>query len=125
MKTKVVHALYIVGGTLSLIVAILGIFLPVLPSTPFLLITAWLFIRSSDKLYLRLMNHKVLGPYIRNYQEKRGMYIKSKIIALIMMWTMILISFFVMLDTTALRIIIVGLGLIGTSVILFYVKTIR
>jgi uncharacterized protein len=120
---NILQIIYIIGGTISLAIAILGIFLPVLPATPFLLITAGLYIRSSDKLYQRLMDHKVLGPYIKNFQEKRGMPKKTKIIALIMMWTMILISFFFMLDTLPLRLTIIALGLIGSSVILFYVKT--
>lgn len=122
---NILQIIYIIGGTISLGIAILGIFLPLLPATPFLLITAGLYIRSSDKLYQKLMEHKVLGPYITNFKEKRGMPKKSKIIALTMMWTMILISFFFMLDTLLLRSVIISLGLIGTAVILYYVKTIE
>lgn len=124
-RVNILQIIYIIGGTISLGIAILGIFLPLLPATPFLLITAGLYIRSSDKLYQKLMEHKVLGPYITNFKEKRGMPKKSKIIALTMMWTMILISFFFMLDTLLLRSVIISLGLIGTAVILYYVKTIE
>ena len=123
-RVNILQIIYIIGGTISLGIAILGIFLPLLPATPFLLITAGLYIRSSDKLYQKLMEHKVFGPYITNFKEKRGMPKKSKIIALILMWTMIMISFFFMLDTLLLRSVIIGLGLIGTAVMLFYVKTI-
>lgn len=121
---NLLQIIYIIGGTISLAIGVLGIFVPLLPATPFLLLTAGLYIRSSDKLYQQLMEHKILGPYIKNFKEKKGMPKKTKIIALIMMWAMILISFFFMLDTLLLRIVIIGLGLIGTAVILFYVKTI-
>lgn len=121
---NLLQIIYIIGGTISLAIGVLGIFVPLLPATPFLLLTAGLYIRSSDKLYQQLMEHKILGPYIKNFKEKRGMPKKTKIIALFMMWAMILISFFFMLETLLLRIVIIGLGLIGTAVILFYVKTI-
>ena len=61
--------LYIALGTLSLALGILGIFLPLLPTTPFLLLTAALYFKSSPRLYNWLLNHKHLGPYIRNFRE--------------------------------------------------------
>lgn len=125
LKTKVLHIIYVVAGTVSLGIAILGILLPVLPATPFLLLTAALYIRSSEKLHTRLMNHRIVGQYIRNFQEQRGMPKKSKIIALLLMWTMIFISLIFTLETNILRLLIILLGLTGTGVILFYVKTIR
>jgi len=125
LKTKALHIIYIIGGTVSLGIAILGIILPVLPATPFLLITAALYIRSSEKLHQKLMNHSILGTYIRNFQEQRGMPKKSKIIALMLMWTMISISLIFTLETAVFRLLILLLGLIGTGVILFYVKTLR
>ena len=79
--------LYIALGTLSLALGILGIFLPLLPTTPFLLLTAALYFKSSPRLYNWLLNHKHLGPYIRNFRENK---------AISLMWiTMLYCVFFI------------------------------
>ena len=75
--------LYIVIGTISLALGILGIFLPLLPTTPFLLLTAALYFKGSSRLYNWLLNHRYFGPYIRNYRE-------NKVIPLI--WVKILLG---------------------------------
>ena len=59
-------------GFLSLALGVAGIFLPVLPTTPFLLLSAALFFRSSPRAYQWLLNHKLLGPYIRDFRESRA-----------------------------------------------------
>lgn len=73
-------------GLLSLGLGILGIFLPVLPTTPLLLLSAALFLRSSRPLYDWLMNHPKLGPYIRNFMEHKSIPLKIKIISVSMLW---------------------------------------
>lgn len=78
--------LLISAGSLAVFLAVLGIFLPVLPTTPFLLLAAACYLRSSAKLHKKLMNHPVFGTYIRNYQEYRAVPLRTKITALLMMW---------------------------------------
>ena len=78
--------LYIALGTLSLALGILGIFLPLLPTTPFLLLTAALYFKSSPRLYNWLLNHKHLGPYIRNFRENKAIPLRAKIISISLMW---------------------------------------
>lgn len=88
------RVLLIICGFLSLLLGVVGIFLPLLPTTPFLLLTAACFFRSSKKFYDWLLNHKIFGVYIRNYREKKGIHIRHKIISLSLMWVMILYSAF-------------------------------
>jgi uncharacterized membrane protein YbaN (DUF454 family) len=76
----------IVTGTISLALGVIGIFFPLLPTTPFLLLSAACYIRSSQKLYLFLINNKYLGKYIKNYTENKAISKKSKIAALTFLW---------------------------------------
>jgi len=73
-------------GTLSLGLGLLGIFVPLLPTTCFLLLAAWCYARSSQRLYDRLLNARLIGPYLRRYRDSRVIPPKVKIAALVMMW---------------------------------------
>ncbi len=84
--------LYITLGSLSLALGILGIFLPLLPTTPFLLLAAALYFRSSPQLYEWLLNQKHLGPYIRNFREYRAIPLRAKIISVALLWLTMIIS---------------------------------
>lgn len=84
--------LLFLGGIISLVLAIIGIFLPLLPTTPFLLLSGACFAKSSKRLYNWLMNHKYFGTIIRNYREKKAVSLHSKIYALILLWATILSS---------------------------------
>lgn len=75
------HFLFILG-VISLILGTLGIFLPLLPTTPFLLLSAYCFSKSSKKFHKALLENKIFGQYIRDYQEKKGISLKNKIIAI-------------------------------------------
>ena len=79
-------------GFLSLGLGILGIFLPVLPTTPFVLLSAYLFGKSSHRFHQYLSHHRLFGPIIRDYQEKKALKRKTKVISLIIMWIVLLTS---------------------------------
>ncbi|MEM0953498.1 MAG: YbaN family protein [Pseudomonadota bacterium] len=72
-------------GFLFLCLAILGVLLPLLPGTPFLLLSAWFFARSSEKWHQRLLQHEVTGPMIRNWEEHRCMTRRAKAVAIVSM----------------------------------------
>lgn len=78
--------IYLLIGSVSLALGVLGIFLPVLPTTPFLLLAAALFFRSSPRAYAWLLNHKYLGAYIRNFREDKSIPLHAKIIILLLLW---------------------------------------
>lgn len=73
-------------GLITLALGIIGIFLPVLPTTPFLLLSAALFLRSNKGLYEWLLNHPKLGTYIRNFMEHKAIPLKVKVISVSMVW---------------------------------------
>ena len=77
-------------GCISLGLGILGIFLPVLPTTPFLLLSSALFIRGHLGLYQWLMNHPKLGPYIKNFLEYKAIPLHVKIVSVTMVWLTLL-----------------------------------
>ncbi|HEY7566482.1 MAG TPA: YbaN family protein [Gemmatimonadaceae bacterium] len=76
----------LVCGTLSLGLGLLGVFVPLLPTTCFLLLAAWCYARSSQRLYDRLLNARIIGPYLRRYRESRVIPPRVRIAALVMMW---------------------------------------
>lgn len=82
-------------GCLSVILGVIGIFLPVLPTTPFLLLAAACFARSSKRFYLWLVMHPKLGPWVRDYLDGQGLPLKGKIWALALMWTSISLSMWI------------------------------
>jgi uncharacterized membrane protein YbaN (DUF454 family) len=84
--------LLIVLGIISLVAGILGIFLPLLPTTPFLLLSVFLFARSSEKLHSWLLNHKILGKYICDFLQDRTISLRIKIISISMLWSTIICS---------------------------------
>ena len=78
--------LYIALGSISLALGILGIFLPLLPTTPFLLLTAYCYFKGSPQLYNWLLNHRHFGPIVRNFRENKAIPLRAKIISLTLMW---------------------------------------
>lgn len=84
--------LYLIVGSLALAAGVLGVFLPILPTTPFVLLAAWCFLRSSDKLYAWVIDNETFGPTVKNYQEGKGITQKTRIKAIVMMWATISIS---------------------------------
>lgn len=79
-------------GSLCVGLAVLGIFLPLLPTTPFLLLASACYVRGSDRLHRWLMNNRVLGKYIRNIQQRRGIPLRAKIVTIALLWASIAYS---------------------------------
>ncbi len=72
-------------GSISLVLGVIGIAVPLLPTTPFLLLTTACFIRSSERLYSWLIKQPWLGTYIRKYRENRAMTRNAKLIMLVLL----------------------------------------
>jgi uncharacterized membrane protein YbaN (DUF454 family) len=83
---KPIKVLLIATGTFFVGVGIVGIFIPILPTTPFLLISAALYARSSKRFYYWLINNKIFGRYIKSYREGNGISLKLKIVTIALLW---------------------------------------
>ncbi len=117
--------LFIFLGTLSLAIGIIGIFVPGLPTTAFLLLTAALYMRSSERLYNMLLSNRILGPYIMEFRKNKGMTKRMKIHAIGTMWFMITISCVFFIKSTTVILVVIGVGMIGTVVMGWIVPTAR
>ncbi len=89
MRKKFRHWILILCGILFVGLGGLGIFLPLLPTTPFLLLAAACFIRSSDRLYKWMITNRIFGSYIKNYREKKAVPRRIKVFTLIFLWAAI------------------------------------
>ena len=107
----IVKVLYIILGTISLILGVLGIFLPLLPTTPFLLLTAFLYMKGSTRCYNWLMNQKHLGAYIKNYSEHKTIPIRAKIITLILLWGSIIYCAIFIVSLLMIKGLLIGIAI--------------
>jgi len=117
-RTDLKNKFYIAAGFFFVVLGAIGILLPILPTTPFLLIAAGLFLRSSGRLYLWLTNHRYLGPFIRNYRLYRAVPLSTKLFALAFLYTTIGYSVFFVLENWWLRAALIGLAAWATLHIL-------
>lgn len=111
-------------GLLSLGLGILGIFLPVLPTTPLLLLAAALFLRGNRNLYDWLLNHPELGPYIRNFMEHKAIPLRVKVISVSLVWITLLNCAIFVAEHWAFRLFFILLATAITVHILSY-KTMK
>lgn len=117
-----VRLLFTLLGTLFLLVGILGVVLPLLPATPFLLLASACYVRGSHTLYRWLMSHKYLGTYITIIKEHRGMPRKAKIMTIAVLWASLLFSLY-RVDSLLLDVTLLMVG-IGVTALLARLKTV-
>ncbi len=111
MRTTVKRRLLIGAGTLCTGLGIIGIVVPILPTTPFLLLAAACYMRSSERFYQWLINNRIFGAYVRNYIEGRGMPIRIKIFTILLLWLAIGLSIAFGVQNTVIRIVLVGIAI--------------
>ena len=116
MKKKVL----ILCGSLSLALGIIGIFLPLVPTTPLLLLAATCYFHGSGSLYRWLMNHPKLGPYIRSFREDKSIPLRAKIVSVTMVWLTLLYCAFFVAEYLWLRLLFIALAVGITWHILSY-----
>lgn len=117
---KIKKTVFLFLGLILTFLGIIGIFIPVLPTTPLLLLASYCYVRSSEKLYLWLINHRIFGRYIRDYNKYRAVDKKSKTIAVILIWVSMMVSMS-LISKTPVRIVLLITGLAVT----YFISTIK
>lgn len=110
-------------GSLCVVLAVLGLFLPVLPTTPFLLLASGCYLRGSERLHTRLMNNKLFGAYLRNVQQRRGLPRRAKIISLTTLWLSLLFSLY-RIEMFLLEVLLLVVG-VTLTVLFLKMKTLE
>lgn len=123
-KSRIFRIVLVIIGTISLFLGVIGIFIPLLPTTPFLLLSAACYARSSKKFYLWLLSNKYFGEYIRNYREKKRIPIKIKIYSITLLWITILTSVFLFVELLIIKILLVAIAFL-VSVHIISLKTLN
>jgi uncharacterized membrane protein YbaN (DUF454 family) len=110
-------------GSICVALGVIGIFLPLLPTTPFLLLASACYVRGSEKLHSRLMGNRHLGPYLRNIQQKRGIPLRAKVISIAAVWASVLFSVH-KVDGVVVESVLIVVG-ISLSILMLRMKTLR
>ncbi len=119
-QTHPTQVLLILLGCVAVILGTIGVVVPGLPTTPFVLLASWCFYKSSPRLQAWLLQ-SFLGKYIRDYKEKGGLTIRKRLSIIALMATMVSISIIFFIPNTTVDIIVGVAGLIGCIVVGFVV----
>ncbi len=119
--SKIKKIILIFAGTLSLGIAALGVILPLLPTTPFLLITSLCYIRSSERLYCKITKSRFFKKYMQNIIVNKTLPLKLKIGLVLFVWVLMLLLFFFVFDNIYLKILAIFLA-VAKTVFMFYYK---
>ncbi len=114
--------LFVTLGTLFLGIGLVGIIVPILPTTPFLLLATSFYARGSDKFHNWLLNNKIFSAYIRHYIDGKGMPLKVKLFTIALLWVAISSTMAFVVDDLVVRLILVSVA-IGVTVHIALIKS--
>jgi uncharacterized membrane protein YbaN (DUF454 family) len=123
-QSDFVRAVLLVLGTLFLATGTVGIFLPLLPTTPFFLLAAACYARSSRRFYNWLLYNRLFGSYIRNYREGKGIALRVKVITMALLWGTITYSAFFVVDALYWQIILLVIA-VGVTIHILKTRTLK
>jgi uncharacterized membrane protein YbaN (DUF454 family) len=115
---------YLILGSIFVAIGLIGIFVPVLPTTVFLLLAAFFYARSSNRALHWLLHNRWFGPYIRNYREGRGMAVRDKVVTLLLLWITITATAVFVIEDIWVRLLLFAVAL-GVTIHLLWIKTYR
>lgn len=114
--------IYIALASIFVALGTIGIFLPLVPTTPFLLLAAYFYMNSSYSRLRWLLNHKYLGPYIKSYLSKEGIPLRVKVKTISLLWITMLAAIFLATDKLYVRLILTAIA-VGVTIHLLIKKT--
>jgi len=121
---KLKKILFLLTGSVSLGLGVVGVFIPILPTTPFLLLSAYLFASSSKTAHNWLKKQPFFGKMITEYQEKGGMRKQVKVIHIAVLWISILASIFFIIDNKYIKLLLIIVA-VSVTIHLLHLKTIK
>lgn len=110
-------------GCIAVVLAVLGVFLPLLPTTPFLLLASACFVRSSDRMHRWLRNHPIFGEYLRNFEDKRALPLRAKVVSLVLLWPSMIYSIY-LVKPVLLRGMLLAIA-VGVTIMILRMKTLE
>lgn len=123
-QTRPRHArvLWNAAGTFFLAVGMIGVPLPFLPTTPFLILAAACYMRGSPRMHRWMLTNRYFGAYLKNYIEGKGLPVKTKVASIATLWVVILFSALVVTESVLIRAVLLVVG-IGVTIHLVALKT--
>lgn len=110
-------------GSIAVILAILGVFLPLLPTTPFLLLASACYVRGSERMHRWLLHNRFFGEYLRNIEHKRGMPLRGKVITLIVLWVSMSYSIYIV-NALFVKVVLIAIAA-GVTIMILRMKTLE
>jgi uncharacterized membrane protein YbaN (DUF454 family) len=123
-RNVLVRAFFFAAGTVCLVLGAIGVLVPILPTTPFLLLSAAFYLRSSERMYRWLFENRYFGEYFRNYRDGRGIPLATKFVAIALLWLTISYSMLFMTNHWLVRVILSGIA-VAVSAHIILVPTLK
>ena len=117
-RSRIVHGLLWLAGSVSLLLGLIGVLLPGLPTTPFVLLAAACYAKASPRLHAALLQHRLTGPLLRDWEKHRSLTRRTKTIAVVSMLVMVSFSIWSFQHRPLAQAVLVVLGAIGAWVVL-------
>jgi uncharacterized membrane protein YbaN (DUF454 family) len=113
-SSKLRKGLFVVAGSIFLALGCVGIVLPILPTTPFLLLSAACYYKGSERMHRWMLNNRWFGNYLKNYKEGKGLSLKAKVLTLALLWIVISYSALFVVNVLIIQVILFAIA-VGVS----------
>jgi len=123
-ENKFKRGFYFVFGTVFLILGGVGVFLPIVPTTPFLLLSAACYYKSSKRMHSWMLNNRWFGNYLKNYTEGKGISWKAKLFTISLLWILIIYSVFSAVNNLLVQLVLLAIA-IGVTIHLIKLPTLK
>ncbi len=114
--------LFLLAGSLSILLGVIGIVVPLLPTVPFLLLAAYLYARGSERFYLWLIHHEWFGTILANYKDGKGIPLRIRIYSLLFLWLTLGISMLLFVENMIAKLIMLAVA-VGVTFHLMMMKS--